>query len=468
MTALPADAIEALARRIQGDVIQPVDDGYDAARAVWNGAVDKRPAVIVRPSGADGVAAAIAFARENGLVVAVRGGGHNSAGTGVCDDGIVIDLAGMRRVEVNPVAGLVRVQGGALLSDVDAATAAHGLAVPAGIISHTGVGGLTLGGGFGWISRRHGLSIDNLLSAEVITADGRRVVASDAEYPDLFWGLRGGGGNFGVVTEFTFQAASIGTHVYSGLVVKRFADARRYIEFHRDFVRTLPDEATVWMVIRKAPPLPFLPQDVHGQLVVIVPFVYLGDPAEGERLLSPLRTMTPSAGEAIGVNGWTGWQSGFDPLVAHGARNYWKSHHLVGLPDGFVDCALTFAESMPTDQCEIFIPHMEGAPSRVAEDATAFTHRRPPFVFNIHTRWQDKSDDERCLAWVRAFHAETAPFAKGVYVNFISAGEGESRVQEAYSPSVWQRLVQVKTSWDPENIFRVNQNVRPLARAAGM
>jgi FAD/FMN-containing dehydrogenase len=300
MTALPADAIEALARRIQGDVIQPVDDGYDAARAVWNGYVDKRPGVIVRPSGADGVAAAIAFARENGLVVAVRGGGHNSAGTGVCDDGIVIDLSGMRRVDVNPVAGVVRVQGGALLSDADAATSAHGLAVPAGIISHTGVGGLTLGGGFGWISRRHGFSIDNLLSAEVITADGRRVVASDAEHPDLFWGLRGGGGNFGVVTEFTFQAASIGTHVYSGLIVKRFADARRYIEFHRDFVRTLPDEATVWMVIRKAPPLPFLPQEVHGQLVVIVPFVYLGDPAEGERRLSPLRTVTPSAGEAMG------------------------------------------------------------------------------------------------------------------------------------------------------------------------
>lgn len=467
MTALSESAIQELARNVRGEIVQPGDATYDAARAVWNGYVDKRPALLVRPVDRQGVSATIGFARENGLLLAVRGGGHNSAGTGVCDEGVVIDLGAMRGVSVDPMTGIVRVQGGALLSDVDAATSAHGLAISSGIISHTGVGGLTLGGGFGWISRRHGLSIDNLVAADVVTADGRTVTASDTEHPDLFWGLRGGGGNFGVVTEFTFRSAPIGTAVYSGLIVKRFADARAYIQFHRDYVRGLPDEATVWMVVRKAPPLPFLPPDVHGQLVVVVPFVYLGDPAEGERLIAPVRSATPSAGEAIGMNPWPAWQAGFDPLVAHGARNYWKSHHFVGLPDGCVDRILEFAERMPSDECEVFVPHMEGAPSRVPEDATAFAHRTQPFAFNIHTRWRDRADDERCLEWVRAFHAATQPFARGVYVNFISGGEGEPRVQEAYTPAVWQRLVQVKTSWDPENVFRVNQNVRPLARAAG-
>jgi FAD/FMN-containing dehydrogenase len=467
MTALPARAIQELSQKVRGEIVKPGDASYDTARAVWNGYVDGRPALLVRPSDAQDVSTAIGFARENGLLIAIRGGGHNSAGTGVCNEGLVIDLGSLRGVSVDSATRSVRAQGGALLSDVDVATSAHGLAVPAGIVSHTGVGGLTLGGGFGWISRRHGLSVDNLLSAEVVTADGQIVSASDREHPDLFWGLRGGGGNFGVVTEFTFRAAPIGTHVYSGLIVKRFEDAHRYIAFHRDFVRGLPDEATVWMVVRKAPPLPFLPADVHRQLVVVVPFVYLGEQADGERLLAPLRSVTPSVGEAIGMNPWAGWQAGFDPLVSHGARNYWKSHHFVDLPEACIECILEYAETMPSDECEVFVPHMEGAPSRVPEEATAFAHRRQPFGFNIHTRWRNSDDDERCLAWVRAFHTATRPFARGVYVNFISGGEGEARVQDAYTPPVWRRLVEVKTTWDPENVFRVNQNIRPHGRAAG-
>jgi FAD/FMN-containing dehydrogenase len=465
VTHLSTTAIEELRAGLPGEIVGPGDTRYDEARAVWNGYIDRRPAVIVRPVDAAGVSAAVSFARNHGLPLAVRGGGHNSAGTGVCDDGLVIDLSAMRRVSVDPQARTVRVQGGALLADVDRETTKHGLAVSGGIVSETGIGGLTLGGGFGWISRKHGYSVDNLTGAEVVTADGHIVHASERDRADLFWGLRGGGGNFGVVTEFEFNAASIGTEVFSGLLVKRAEDLPRYMAFQRDYVRRLPDDMTVWMVIRKAPPLPFLPESVHGQLVMVVPFVYLGDRARGEELIEPLRQASPSHGEMIGMHPWTTWQSLFDPLVAPGARNYWKSHHLQDLSSGFIDCALDAASKLPTNECELFITHMEGAPSRVAEDATAFGHRTPPFSLNIHTRWRQPSDDARCLQWVRDLHAAAKPFSHGVYVNFISE-EGEDRVRDAYSPHVWDRLVQVKTAWDPDNVFRVNQNIKPSTRAS--
>jgi FAD/FMN-containing dehydrogenase len=465
VTHLSATAFEELRAAMPGDILGPGDARYDEARAVWNGFIDRRPAAIVRPADAAGVAAAVVFARNHGLTLAVRGGGHNSAGFGVCENGLVIDLSAMRRVSVDPQARTVRAQGGALLSDVDRETTKHGLAVSGGIVSHTGVGGLTLGGGFGWISRKHGFSVDNLVAAEVVTADGQVVRASESERPDLFWGLRGGGGNFGVVTEFRFKAAQIGTEVFSGLIVKRAEDLPRYMAFQRDYVRRLPDEMTVWMVVRKAPPLPFLPESVHGKLVLVVPFVYLGDRARGETLIEPLRQASPSHGEMIGMHPWTTWQSLFDPLVAHGARNYWKSHHLQDMSDGFIDCALDAAEKLPTDECELFLTHMEGAASRVPEEATAVGHRTPPFSLNIHTRWRQPADDERCLQWVRDFHTAAKPFARGVYVNFISE-EGEDRVRDAYAPQVWSRLVQVKTAWDPDNVFRVNQNIKPSARAS--
>lgn len=404
----------------------------------------------------------VKFARDNHLLIAVKGGGHNSAGTAVCDDGIMIDLSLMRRVNVDPKSKTARVDGGALLGDVDTETQLYGLAVSGGgIISHTGVGSLTLGGGFGWISRKHGLAIDNLISAEVVTADGKLRTASADENPDLFWGIRGGGGNFGIVTSFEFRCAEIGTAVYSGLIIKRFEDAKAYMQFHRDYVRGLPDAMTAWMVVRHAPPLPFLPEDVHGQMVVVVPFVWLGDEAEGAELVRPIREATASHGEAIGMNPWVAWQSGFDGLVEHGARNYWKSHHLKALSDDCIDRIVEFAETMPSDEIEIFIPHMEGAPSRVPENATAYAHRKTPFVLNIHTRWREASDDQRCLAWARDFHRATEPFAQGVYVNFLS-DEGEDRVRAAYTSEVWDRLVEVKKKYDPNNLFRMNQNIKPV------
>jgi FAD/FMN-containing dehydrogenase len=452
--------IEEFKASLRGELIQPNDEGYDDARKVWNDTFDRKPVIIVRCVSTSDVINAVNFARDKTLLISVKGGGHNVAGTAVCDDGMMIDLSLMRRVNVDKRNRTARVDGGALLGDVDHETQLHGLAVSAGIVSHTGVGGLALGGGFGWISRKCGLSVDNLISAEVVTADGRLVTASAGENPDLFWGVRGGGGNFGIVTSFEFSCAEIGTEVYSGLMIKKFKDAKKYMQFHREYVRKLPDEMTVWMVVRHAPPLPFLPKDVHGKMIVVVPFVWLGGQADGDKLLKPIREITEPHGEAIGMNSWVGWQSGFDGLVDHGARNYWKSHHLEELSDGCIHKIIEFAGKMPTDECEVFIPHMEGAPSRVPENETAFAHRRTPFVLNIHTRWRNASDDERCLAWARDFHSSTQEYAQGVYVNFIS-DMGEYRAKEAYTPEAWNRLVEVKNKWDPNNLFRMNHNIKP-------
>ena len=463
MKTLDSGKTEALKRHFRGEIIIPNDKGYESSRQIWNGMFDRKPAIIAQCIGTSDVISAVNFARDNNLLTAVKGGGHNSAGNAVCDDGIMIDLSRMRRVNVDPKKKAVRVDGGALLGDMDYETQLYGLAVSGGgIVSHTGVGGLTLGGGFGWISRKHGLAIDNLVSAEVVTADGKLLTASADENSDLFWGIRGGGGNFGIVTSFEFNCVHIGPKVYSGLIIKRFEDTKTYMQFHRDYVRSLPDEMTAWTVVRHAPPLPFLPAAVHGKMVLVVPFVWLGEEAEGARLIAPIREATAPHGEAIGMNPWVAWQSGFDGLVEHGARNYWKSHHLKELSDDCIDRVIEFAGSMPSDEIEVFIPHMEGAPSRVSEDATAFAHRKTPFVLNIHTRWRDASDDKKCLAWAREFHTATEPFSQGVYVNFLS-DEGEERVRAAYTPAVWDRLVRVKKKYDPTNLFQMNQNIKPLS-----
>lgn len=454
------DKIAEFKKLISGKVLLPGEEGYDESRAIWNGMFDKKPAVITRCLHTQDVSQAVRFAREQNLTIAVKGGGHNSAGNAVCDQGMMIDLSLMQKVSVNKDEKTAFVEGGALLGAVDEGTQEHGLAVSAGIVSHTGVGGLTLGGGFGWISRKYGLTIDNLISVELVTADGSVVHASDSENEDLFWAVRGGGGNFGIVTSFEFRAADIGTEVYTGPVVKRFEDAREYLRFHRDYVRNMPDEMTVWMVIRHAPPLPFIPEEYHGRLVVLIPFVWLGDPEEGRELIRPIREFGETIGDGSGVKPWVAWQSAFDGLVEHGARNYWKSHHLKELSDPCIDQIVSYAAKMPHSECEVFIPHMEGAPSRVDSLATAFPHRKTPFVLNLHSRWQNQEDDQRCMNWAREFHEATQAFSQGVYVNFLSE-EGNARIREAYTDKVWARLVQAKKRWDPQNIFHMNQNIPP-------
>jgi len=459
-TLIDTTSIVEFSGKLRGELFYPGYNGYESARKIWNGIIDRKPGVIVRCIGPSDVVEAVNFAKSNNLLVAVKGGGHNVAGNAVCDGGVMIDLSLMRSVHINKGNNTVRVDGGCLLGDVDYATQLHGLAVSAGIVSHTGVGGLTLGGGFGWISRKHGLSIDNLISADVVTADGKLLTASKEENADLFWGIRGGGGNFGIATSFEFNCAEIGTQVFSGMVVQRFENAKRYIQFHREYVRKLPDEMTVWMVARHAPPLPFLPESVHGNMVLVVPFVFLGNQATGEEMIQPIREFGQPHGEAFGMNPWIHWQAGFDGLNAHFARNYWKSHHLKSLSDDCIDKIMGFAERMPTQSCEVFIPHMEGAPSRVSENETAYAHRHTPFALNIHTRWDNAEDDQRCIAWARDFFENTRQFAEGVYVNFLSE-EGEERVKDAYNKETWDRLVQLKNKYDPTNLFRMNQNIKP-------
>jgi FAD/FMN-containing dehydrogenase len=450
-----------LSQGFHGQLLRPQDSDYETARRVWNGMIDRRPAVITRCAGEEDVCRAVSFARRLGMVVAVKGGGHNVAGNATCEGGLMIDLSLMRGVKVDPERRVATVEGGCLLSDLDRAAQAWGLATPAGIVSTTGVGGLTLGGGFGWLSRKFGLTIDSLLSARLVTANGERINAGPGENEDLFWAIRGGGGNFGIATAFEFRLHPVGPQVFCGMIIRPFEQAQDYLRFHRAFVRTLPDELTVWMVIRQAPPLPFLPADVHGKLIVALPFVYLGDPAEGEPLIEPLRRFGASHGEHFGLNQFADWQTVFDGLTAPGARNYWKSHYLTDLDDAAITAILDYAQRLPSPQCEIFVPHMEGAVRNVSALETAYPHRGAPFVLNIHARWESTEESEACMAWARGlFDATRASSTGGVYVNFLS-DEGEARVRAAYPGGVFERLARIKCQCDPDNFFRLNQNIRP-------
>jgi FAD/FMN-containing dehydrogenase len=460
MTIMQIGTIDELKGGFEGDILLPGGEAYESARRIWNAMIDKRPAVIARCATTSDVVRAVKFARDNGLVLAVRGGGHNIAGNAMCDDGLVIDLSRMKAASVDPVRRRVTIEGGATLADLDAATQAHGLATPVGINSTTGIAGLTLGGGFGWLSRKYGMTVDNLESAEVVTSDGRVVRASATEHPDLFWAIRGGGGNFGVVTRFEFRLHPVGPAVLSGLIVYPISEAKSVLRRYRDFVARSPEELSVWAVLRKAPPLPFLPEHVHGTGVIALAVIYAGDPKEGQRLIEPLRSFGTPVGQHVGVHSYVAWQQTFDPLLTAGARNYWKSHNFATLEDGLLDTAIEFAGTLPSPQCEIFLASIGGATARPAPDSAAYAQRDANFVMNVHGRWDDAADDGLGIAWARAFFQAAAPFATGgAYVNFLTADEGD-RVRSAYGPN-YDRLAQVKRTYDPDNLFRMNQNIEP-------
>ena len=460
MTKLDNKKIEALKEHFKGELLQPDDAGYDNARKIWNATIDKHPALIARCTSTSDVVQAVDFARDNALLLAVRGGGHNIAGNAMCDDGMVIDLSLMKAALVDPGKRRISIEGGATLKDFDAATQAHGLATPLGINSTTGVAGLTLGGGFGWLSRKYGMTIDNLESAEVVTAAGQVLHASATEHPDLFWALRGGSGNFGVVTRFEFRLHAVGPDLLSGLIVYPLSEAKAVLQQYREFAAKAPDELAVWAFLRQAPPLPFLPAEVHGKEVIVLPFCYAGDAKQGEPLIAPLRTFGTPLGEHVGVQPYTAWQQAFDPLLTAGARNYWKSHNFTKLDDGLFDTVIGAIKKLPSPQCEIFFGAIGGATTRPATSSAAYAHRDALFVMNVHGRWEDAADDQRCITWARDFFKASAPFASGgVYVNFLTADEGD-RVRSAYGLS-YDRLAQVKRSYDPDNLFRVNQNILP-------
>jgi len=452
--------VDEFKKQFDGDVLLPADSDYDEVRQIWNAMIDRKPGIIARCKSSDDVLKAVNFARENELLVSVRGGGHNIAGNAICDDGLMIDLSLMKHVELDLDRQRAFVGPGCTLGDVDAATLKYGLATPVGINSTTGIAGLTLGGGFGWISRKYGMTVDSLISATVITADGRKLCASESENTDLFWGLRGGGGNFGIVTQFEFQLHPVGPDVLSGLIVFPFDQAKSIITQFSQFTQNAPAELSVWMVARKAPPLPFLPEDVHGKEIIALALCYVGDPSEGEKLIAPLRDFGTPYGEHIGVQPFTAWQQAFDPLLTPGARNYWKSHNFIDLSEGAIDAAIKYAGTLPSSQCEIFIASIGCATAKPAPEAMAYSCRDARYVLNVHGRWDSAEEDEHCIQWARDFFNETKPFASdGVYVNFLTMDEA-ARIESAYGPT-YTRLQEIKKKYDPTNFFRMNQNIKP-------
>ncbi len=463
-TVLDRETVDAFAAGLRGEMLTPESDGYDEARSIWNAMIDRRPGLIVECAGAADVIRSVDFAREHRLLISVRGVGHNIAGNAVCDGGLMISLAKMTSVRIDPFAQTARVEPGVTLGEFDKEAQAFSLATPLGINSTTGIAGLTVGGGFGWLSRKYGLTADNLISADVVTASGDLLTVSDDDHEDLFWGIRGGGGNFGIVTSFEFQLHPVGPEVLAGLIVHPFENAKAVLEFYRKFTANAPDDLTTWVVMRKAPPLPFLPPEVHGTEVVVVAVLYAGETADGEKALAPLRAFGTPIADVVGPHPYVGWQQAFDPLLTPGARNYWKSHDFLELSDDVVDILIGAIGSLPSPHCEVFIAHMGGATSRVSPDATAYRHRDAEYIMNVHGRWEDASSDDRCIAWCRDLFEAATPYATGgVYVNFMTAEEGD-RVQAAYGES-YERLVALKNTYDPDNLFRLNQNIRPAVPA---
>jgi FAD/FMN-containing dehydrogenase len=457
--AVPDEAVTEFGAALRGELVVPDDEGYDEARSVWNGMIDKHPALIVRCAGTADVISTVRFAEEHGLPISVKGGGHNIAGRAVEDDALMVDLSQMDAVRVDPDAKTARVEPGVVLNELDHETQAFGLATPAGYNSTTGIAGLTLGGGWGWLSRKYGLTVDNLISADVVTAEGELVHASEGENEDLFWGLRGGGGNFGIVTSFEFQLHGVGPEVLSGPIVHPFEDTEMVLKEHRRLAAEAPDEVAVWFVIRHAPPMPFVPEEWHGEKVIILAAFYTGEMSDGEQALQPWRDIGDPIVDAVGPHPYTGWQQAFDGLAPAGNRNYWKSHNFEEMTDGMIETFVAFGETIPSELTEIACAQLGGAINERPVEATAYPHRDAEFVMNLHTQWEDPEQDDECIAWARDMHEAMTPHATGgVYTNFVPEEDGDQRA--AYREN-YDRLVEVKDKWDPENVFRLNHNVEP-------
>ena len=457
---IDTDGIEAIKSSLRGEVLLPGHERYDQAREIWNAMIDRKPAIIIQCLGAADVKIAVDFAAKYNLLAAVRSGGHNIAGNAVCDDGLMIDLSQMKSVRIDQDSMLVHVEPGVSLGDLDHETQAFGLATPVGINSTTGVAGLTLGGGFGWLSRKYGMTIDCLTAVDVVTADGKYIHANKDNHSDIFWAVRGGGGNFGIITRFEFQLYPVGPEVLAGLIVFPLEDAASALKKYREYARTLGDDTSVWVVMRQAPPLPFLPEDVHGKDVIVFALCHIGDLEEGKKIIEPIRSFGKMAGEHVGEMPFTAWQQAFDPLLTPGARNYWKSHNFNDISDEVIDLAIKYTKTLPSPQCEIFFAMLGGETSRIAKDATAYPHRDANYLLNVHGRWDEAGDDEKCIGWARDFFNDSAPHATGgVYINFMTEEETE-RVKSAYGPS-FDRLKDIKKKYDPNNLFKLNQNIAP-------
>ena len=443
-----------------GEILRPEDRDYEDARKVFNAMVDRRPALIACCADPIDVVTALRFGRENEIPIAVRSGGHSASGVSVCDDGVLIDLRGMNRIDIDPVAKIARVGGGALVGELDAATQAHGLHTPSGRVTTTGIGGFTTGGGYGWTSPVHGLACDNLLSAQVVTADEELVTASEKENPDLFWGIRGGSGNFGIVTRFDFSLHELGPTVLGGRMVWSIDRAPEVLRGLRDYVDGASDELAVAFAVFTAPPLEFIPEHLHGKPALGMTAMFIGDPAAGASIFEPIRRLEPDL-DAIRPMPYTEFQAILDPEAPPGQRNYWRSEYLSDLSDGAIDTysehAVRSTELSSFSQTIIF--RLGGAINRVDEDATAFTHRDAPYIVHPITVWEDPALDEKLIAANRELCEAIRPFGTGaVYVNWIPEGD---RVKDAYGAERYDRLVELKDKYDPTNVFRLNQNIAP-------
>lgn len=458
---LRTSAIAEFQGEFQGDVISRNDPKYDEARAVWNGMIDKYPAVIARCTGVGDVVQAVTFARENDLLVAVRGGGHNVAGTAVCDDGIVIDLSEMNGVVVHPEEQTARVQGGATWAEVDRETQQFGLVTPGGIVSETGVAGLTLGGGYSHLRRKYGLTCDNLRSVNLVTADGEFLTASEEENEDLFWALRGGGGNFGVATSFEFELHELGPEVAHAGTAYPIEKAPTILRKWREFINGAPDEITSDAAFWSIPEHEEFPADLHGTPVIITAGVYAGPADEGEESLQPLREFDEPLIDLSGVDPYTHVQKQFDPFFQEGVRGYWKSRYLGGLDDQAIETIVEYASERPSPRTIVPIRARGGQLNRVDPEATAFWDRHSPFQLSIDGCWTRPGDDEEMIAWVREFWEAMEPHASdSMYFNFASGDEGEEMIRTTFGEN-YSRLVEVKNEYDPNNLFRLNTNIEP-------
>jgi FAD/FMN-containing dehydrogenase len=453
-------ALSELREAFKGDLIGPGDHAYDTHRRIWNGSIDRYPALVARCGGVADVRAAVAYARETGLPLAVRGGGHSYPGHSVCDGGIVIDLGPMKGIRVDPVSHTARVQAGVLWGELDRETQAFGLATTGGIVTHTGVAGLTLGGGIGWLHRKLGLTVDQLLSADLVTAGGDLVTASAMQNSDLFWGLRGGGGNFGIVTEFEFRLHPVGPIVFAGPIYWPVEDAPAVLRFYREWVSQVPDELMTMVVLRKAPAVSFIPPELHGRPVVTVLCCYAGAPDDGERIVRPLRAFRSPLLDRCQPKSYVTHQATFDPAFPHGWWYYFRACDVAELSDEVIDVVVEHGTRIVSLITSIALFQMGGAVARVGESETAFDGRAAGFTLNINGNSQTAAGFEAEREWARACWSALEPHHAGVYVNFLME-EGEERIRQAYGPEKYERLKSLKRTYDPANLFRQNQNIPP-------
>jgi FAD/FMN-containing dehydrogenase len=460
--SVDASAIEEFRAGIRGPVFAPSDDGYNEARKIWNAMIDRHPALIVRCAGVADVIDSVKFARKHNILLSIRSGGHNIAGTSLAEGGLVVDLSHQKGIHLDLEKRTARVQSGVTLGDIDRETTPFGYVVPSGVVSETGLAGLTLGGGFGWLTRTYGWTSDNLLSADVVTADGEFVTASESENADLFWGLRGGGGNYGIVISFEFRMAEVGPTVAAGLILYPMDKAPEVIDFYRDFTAASPDELTSLLLLRLAPPAPFLPESVHGQPVVGMAVCYAGDPEKGMEAVKEVKAFGQPIVDTIEPKPFAVHQSFLDAAQASGRNYYWKSDYLPGVGKGAAEVLLQHSAEFPSPESAILVFQLGGAVSRIPDDHSAAAHRDVKFILNAAGSCIDPAKTDGVVGWARGLWSDMRPHSTGgAYVNFLTEEEGADRVVEAYSPAKLEKLVSIKNKYDPTNFFRLNQNIAP-------